>query len=108
MKQPVLEKGRANIDTWERRFNDFCILKKWRGILRGTEVRPIALTPEELLLISAASRYAAEKDREKDTRDFDDRSEAAFAGISKAMQDDQLIYTSAELDRVYQTDMRNP
>ena len=71
-------------------------------------MRPIALTPEKLTLIPAASRYAAGKDKEKDTQDFDDRSGAAFAGISKAMQDDQLIYASAELDRVCQTDMRNP
>jgi hypothetical protein len=105
---PVLEKGRVNIDAWERRFNDYCISKKWRGILRGTEVRPTALTPAELHGIPAASRYTAGKDREKEIQDFNDRSEAAFAGISKAMQDDQLIYASAELDLLRQADVHNP
>ena len=105
---PVLEKGRANIDAWERRFNDYCIMKKWRGILLGTEARPAALTPEELNAIPAASRYVAGKDRDREITDFNDRSEAAFAGICKAMQDDSLIYASAELDLLRQAVQHDP
>lgn len=105
---PVLEKGRANIDAWERRFNDYCILKKWRGILLGTEARPIALTQAELHAIPAASRYTAGKDRQREIDDYNDRSEAAFAGICKAMQEDLLIYASAELDLLRQADQHDP
>ena len=40
--------------------------------------------------------------------DFNDRSEAAFAGICKAMQDDPLIYASAELDLLRQAVQHDP
>ena len=63
---PVLEKGRKNIDAWERRFNDYCIYKKWRGIFNATEVRPLPLIPAELAAIPTVSRYSAAKDRERE------------------------------------------
>lgn len=105
---PILEKGRKNIDAWERKFNDYCILKKWRGILLGSEARPIELTPVEVNAIPAASRYTASRDRLREMEDFNDRSEAAFAGICKAMQDDPLIYASAELDLLRQAVQHDP
>jgi hypothetical protein len=105
---PVLEKGRKNIDVWERRFNDYCISKKWRAILSGTELRPLPLTPAELNDIPAASRYAASKDRSRDIEDFNDRSEAAFAGLCKAMQEDNLLYASADLDALRAAPVHDP
>ena len=82
--------------------------KKWQHILRGTEARPGELTPAERTEIPAASRYAATKDRAREIQDFDDRSEAAFAGVCKAVQDDPLIYASAELDRLRQAPQHDP
>jgi len=105
---PVLEKGRKNIDAWERRFNDYCIYKKWRGIFNATEVRPLPLSPAELAAIPATSRYSATNDRKREIEDFNDRSEAAFAGLCKAMQEDSLIYASAELDALRVAPVNDP
>lgn len=105
---PILPKGRTDIDHWERRFNDYAIGAKWRGILDGTEVRPEALTQAELHNIPNAQRYQAQRDRKREIKDFDDRSEAAFAGISTAMEEDQLIYASNTLDVLRRATPRDP
>lgn len=97
-KVPVLQKGRKDIDAWERRFNDYCIDKKWRGIFSGVEEVPEELSAAELAAIPAASRYTAGKDRTRAIDDFNARSESAFAAICKAMQEDNLIYACSELD----------
>jgi hypothetical protein len=70
---PILGKGRVNIDTWERRFNDYSISKKWRGLFRGTEERPLEINHAELQMIPTASRYNATRDRKKEIEDFNDR-----------------------------------
>lgn len=105
---PVLKEGRNEIDQWERKFNDFAIGANWKSLFDGTEERPLHLTPQELHQIPATQRYTAERDRIHEIKDFDTRSEAAFAGISKAMEDDPLIYASAELDALRQAIPRNP
>jgi hypothetical protein len=58
------------------------------------------MSPQELQQVPAAQRYQAQRDRRKEIKDYADRSEAAFAGISKAMEEDQLIYASATLDEL--------
>jgi hypothetical protein len=103
---PILEKDRKNIDDWQRRFNDYCILKRWRGIFNGTELRPVEYTPAELNAIPAASRYAARKDRGNEIKDFDYRTQ--FAGICKAMENNELIYSSHELDRLRAAHIPDP
>lgn len=105
---PILKKGRSDIDQWERKFNDYAIGAKWKGIFDGTQQLPVQLTPAELQQIPAAQRYQAQRDRAKEITDFQDRSEAAFAGISKAMEEDQLIYASAALDALRNAVPRDP
>lgn len=105
---PILEKGRQKIDVWERRFNDYCIEKKWSRLITGAEERPLVLTHAELQAIPAASRYTASKDRAREIEDYDDRCEAAFAGLCKAMQEDAMIYASAELDALRAAAHHNP
>ena len=105
---PVLKSGRADIDQWERKFNDHAIGARWKGLFNGTEDRPQELTAAELQQIPVAQRYSAQRDRLKEIKDFVDRSEAAFAGISKAMEDDSLIYASAELDQLRRATPRDP
>jgi hypothetical protein len=105
---PILGKGRVNIDTWERRFNDYSISKKWRGLFRGTEERPLEINHAELQMIPTASRYNATRDRKKEIEDFNDRSEAAFGALLKAMQEDPLIYASAEMDVLREADQHDP
>jgi hypothetical protein len=105
---PILEKDRKNIDAWQRRFNDHCILKRWRGIFNGTELRPLELTNAQRNAIPASSRYAAVRDREKEIQDYDKRREAAFAGICRAMEKDDLIYSSRELDALRAADNPDP
>jgi hypothetical protein len=105
---PILGKGRVNIDTWERRFNDYSISKKWRGLFRGTDERPNFLTQAELQMIPAGSRYSATRDRQKEIEDYRDMSEAAFGGLLRAMQEDTLIYASAEMDALRDADQHDP
>lgn len=66
------------------------------------------LTPAELHGIPAAQRYYAQRDRAKEIKNFNERSEAAFAGISKAMEEDQLIYASSDLDTLRRANPRDP
>lgn len=105
---PVLEKGRTAIDQWERRFNDYAIGANWSGLFDGTEQQPFELTPQELQQIPNVQRYQATRDRAKEIKDYRVRSEAAFAGISKAMEQDQLIYASAALDALRRVVPRDP
>ena len=97
---PTLKEGRADIDQWERKFNDYAIGAKWKALFNGSEIRPEEMSPQELQQVPAAQRYQAQRDRRKEIKDYADRSEAAFAGISKAMEEDQLIYASATLDEL--------
>ena len=105
---PCLKAGRADIDQWERRFNDYAIGARWKGIYDRTEERPVELTPAEVQLIPAAQRYHAQRDRTKEIKDYNERSEAAFAGVSKAMENDQLIYASSDLDALRRATPRDP
>ena len=98
---PVL-KDRASFPDWERKFNDFATGEKLHDIMKGIEVAPVELTPQELQLIPAASRYLATSDRTKKIDYYADRNNRAFAAITKAMEKD-MIYGSAALDNLRDT-----
>lgn len=105
---PLLERNRKNIDQWERRFQDYSISKNWRGIINGTEIRPLALTEAEIRAIPVASRYAAQKDRNTEIKDYNSRSDSAFGGLCRAMQNDNLLYASSQLDQLRLAPTKDP
>jgi hypothetical protein len=51
---PTLKEGRADIDQWERKFNDYAIGAKWKALFNGSEIRPEEMSPQELQQVPAA------------------------------------------------------
>lgn len=106
-KTPVLQ-DRAEVDSWQRKFLDFCAGKRIWDILTGAEVVPVVLTEAELLAIPAASRYGAKESREKKIEEFKARSDLAFAVVCKAMEKDNVIYGCGAMDALRRASPRDP